>query len=92
MLKNAAKGDVDHETLLAAAVELVNSVLMRSLGVGEALDATRPLANYGVDSLVAVELRNWVRAELGIEMSALEIVGARTLTMLCETILKKVVS
>lgn len=92
MLKNAAKGDVDHETLLAAAVELVNSVLMRSLGVGEALDATRPLANYGVDSLVAVELRNWVRAGLGIEMSALEIVGARTLTMLCETILKKVVS
>ncbi|KAI1381948.1 putative polyketide synthase [Hypoxylon crocopeplum] len=91
MLKNAAKGDVDRDTLLAVAIELVNTVLMRSLGVGEPLEPTRPLANYGVDSLVAVELRNWVRAELGVEMSALEIVGARTLTMLCETILKKVV-
>ena len=62
---------------------------MRSLGVSESLEPTRPLANYGVDSLVAVEFRNWVRAELAIEMSTLEIVGARTLTTLCETVLKK---
>lgn len=89
MLKNAAKGDVDRATLLAAAVELMNTVLMRSLGVSEPLEPSRPLVNYGVDSLVAVELRNWVRAELAIEISALEIVGARTLTILCETILKK---
>ena len=89
MLKNAAKGDLDHPTLLATAIELVNAVLMRSLGVSEPLEPTRPLANYGVDSLVAVEFRNWVRAELAIEMSALEIVGARTLTTLCETLLKK---
>ena len=89
MLKSAATGDLDHATLLAAAIELVNAVLMRSLGINESLEPTRPLANYGVDSLVSVELRNWVRAELGIEMSTLEIVGARTLTALCETILKK---
>ena len=89
MLKNAAKSDLDHPTLLAAAIELVNAVLMRSLGVSESLEPTRPLANYGVDSLVSVELRNWVRAELAIEISALEIVGASTLTALCETILKK---
>ena len=89
MLKHAAKGDLDHPTLLATAIELVDSVLMRSLGISEPLEPTRPLDNYGVDSLVAVELRNWVRAELAIEMSTLEIVGARTLTTLCETILKK---
>lgn len=92
MLKHAVKGDLDHPTLLAAAIELVNTVLMRSLGVNEFLEPTRPLDNYGVDSLVAVELRNWVRMELAVEMSALEIVGARTLTALCETILKKLLS
>lgn len=92
MLKKAGKGEVDQSTLLAAAMELVNAVLMRSLGVNESLETTRPLANYGVDSLVSVELKNWVRAELSIEMSALEIVGARTLTTLCETILKKLIS
>lgn len=51
----------------------------------------RLLANYGVDSLVAVELRNWLRAELNVEFSALEIVGSRTLTTLSESILKKLV-
>ncbi|GFF95380.1 hypothetical protein CNMCM8927_008449 [Aspergillus lentulus] len=89
LLKKGSTGDTDHAILLAAAVELVNPVLMRSLGVGEALDPTRPLSNYGVDSLVAVELRNWVRQQLEIEVSALEIVGARTLTALCETLLGK---
>ena len=89
MLKTAAKGDLDHPTLLAVAVELVNSVLMRSLGISESIEPNRPLANYGVDSLVSVEVRNWMRAELAIEVSALEIVGARTLTALCKTILKK---
>jgi acyl carrier protein len=89
MLKNAAKGEVEYATLLAAATELVNAALMRSLGIGEPLDTTRPLANYGVDSLVAVEMRNWARAELGIEISVLEIVGSRTLTTLCESLLKR---
>ncbi|PKX89871.1 beta-ketoacyl reductase, partial [Aspergillus novofumigatus IBT 16806] len=89
LLKKGSPGDTDHAILLAAAVELVNPVLMRSLGVGEPLDPTRPLSNYGVDSLVAVELRNWVRQQLEIEVSALEIVGARSLTALCETLLGK---
>jgi acyl carrier protein len=89
LLKKGSSGETDHAILLAAAVELVNPVLMRSLGVGEPLDPTRPLSNYGVDSLVAVELRNWVRQQLEIEVSALEIVGARTLTALCETLLGK---
>ena len=62
---------------------------MHSLGISESLDQTRPLADYGVDSLVSVELRNWVLAELAVEMRALEIVGARTLSTLCEAILKK---
>ncbi|KAF3024437.1 hypothetical protein E8E15_003167 [Penicillium rubens] len=87
--KKGSASDTDHAILLAAAVELVNPVLMRSLGVAEPLDPTRPLSNYGVDSLVAVELRNWIRQQLEIEVSALEIVGARTLTALRETLLDK---
>jgi aryl carrier-like protein len=89
MLRNAAKGDVDHATLLAAAMELVNVALMRSLGVTEPLDPARPLAYYGVDSLVAVELRSWARLELGIEMGTLEILETKTLTALCDGMLKK---
>ncbi|KAJ5809731.1 polyketide synthase [Penicillium pulvis] len=91
LLLKKGSSDTDHAILLAAAVELVNPVLMRSLGIGEPLDPTRPLSNYGVDSLVAVELKNWIRQQLEIEVSALEIVGARTLTALCETLLDKLV-
>jgi acyl carrier protein len=69
----------------------MNAVLMRSLGMKEPLESSRPLGDYGVDSLVAVEMRNWARAELGVEMSVLEIVGARTLVSLCEALLKKLV-
>ena len=89
MLKNASRGDVDAVTLLAAATELASGVLMRSLGISEALEPARPLANYGVDSLAAVEFRNWARAELGVEISAWEIVGAKTVAALGEMVLKK---
>lgn len=88
--KEGSDGEgVDKATLLAAAVSAVNGVLTMSLGLSEPLEPTRPLKTYGIDSLVAVELRNWVRTELSIELSALEIVGAVTLVALCEVILKK---
>lgn len=89
MLKNAARSGVERPTLLAAVTDVINTVLMRSLGMKEPLEALRPLSDYGVDSLVAVEMRNWARAELAVEMSVLDIVGGRTLTSLCEALLKK---
>jgi hypothetical protein len=94
ILKSAPKGSssVDHDVALAAAVDVVNAVLTRSLGAAEPLEPHRPLATYGIDSLVAVELRNWARRELAIEVSGLEVVGAKTLVALCEGMLKKMVS
>ncbi|KAI2613390.1 putative polyketide synthase [Hypoxylon sp. NC1633] len=89
LLKNAAKPDIDRATVFAAAVEVVGAVFMRSLGASEPLEASRPLATYGIDSLIAVEMRNWARSELGIELTAFEVVGAKTLESLCESILKK---
>lgn len=94
-LKNAGASpsdNVDHPALLTSAVEVVNAVLMRSLGLKTPLEVSRPLASYGIDSLVAVELRNWTRSELGIETSALDIVGAKTLVSLCELILKRLLA
>ena len=97
ILKSASKGSsssssVDHDVALAAAVDVVNAVLTRSLGAAEPLEPHRPLASYGIDSLVAVELRNWARRELAIEVSGLEVVGAKTLVALCEGMLKKMVA
>lgn len=91
LIRRVSRGaeEADHDTLLAAVVEVINGTLKRSLGWAEPLEPSRPLASYGIDSLVAVELRNWVRSELGIEISVVEVVGAKTLISLCEVIMKK---
>jgi acyl carrier protein len=75
--------------LLDAAIELGNEKLVKSLGMSEPIDPARPLSSYGIDSLVAVEFRNWARAQLNVEITALEIVAANTLTGLSEMILAR---
>ena len=42
----------------------------------EELNVTRSLAAMGVDSLLAIELRNWWRQALGLEVTTLEILGS----------------
>ncbi|KAI9649136.1 hypothetical protein NHQ30_001703 [Ciborinia camelliae] len=39
------------------------------------LDSSRPLHIYGVDSLVAVKLRNWFNQKLDVEFAVFEILG-----------------
>jgi hypothetical protein len=53
------------------------------------MEPGKPLTSYGIDSLAAVELRNWMRMELGFELTTLEIVGAASLFALCERLLEK---
>lgn len=46
----------------------------------EDLDVTQPLATLGVDSLVTIEIRNWMRKNLaGVDFRTLEIQNARTI-------------
>jgi len=42
----------------------------------EDLDLGIPLSSLGVDSLVSIELRNWLRHKMGAEFTVLEIVGS----------------
>lgn len=55
------------------------SFLMRPI---EELDVKQPLSAIGIDSLVAIELRNWSRQRLGVELSVLEILGAPSIEKL----------
>ncbi|KAF4632629.1 hypothetical protein G7Y89_g5496 [Cudoniella acicularis] len=80
---------IDHERLLDAATELGNEKFVKSLGMSEPIDPARPLSSYGIDSLAAVEFRNWARAELSVDMTTLEVVAANTLTSLSEMILAR---
>ncbi|KAJ0106987.1 hypothetical protein J7T55_011082 [Diaporthe amygdali] len=39
------------------------------------IDAGKPLSAYGVDSLVAVEIRNWIAKETGVDISVFDIMA-----------------
>jgi acyl carrier protein len=84
------RGQADSSTVLAAAVEIVNRQFTKSLRLTEPMEPAKPLSSYGLDSLAAVEFRNWVRMELGAELSTLEITNATSLVSLCEKIIAKI--
>lgn len=80
----------------AEAVELITRELGTTLlgflmrGEGE-LDLEAPLAAVGIDSLISIELRNWIRRRLGAEVTVLEIVRAESVRSLALTVQTKLV-
>jgi len=83
------KAKVEKTTILTEAVHLVNLQIMKNLALTEPMEPGKPLSLYGLDSLVAVELRNWIRMQLGCEITTLDILGASTLYAMCEKIVEK---
>ncbi|KAL4862617.1 hypothetical protein BDV12DRAFT_178594 [Aspergillus spectabilis] len=50
------------------------------------IDSTRPLHSYGVDSLLAVEMRNWVVANLLADLSLFDLLGGESIQALATKI------
>lgn len=73
-------------TILKATLELANRQMVQTLRLGEPMEASKPLASYGMDSLAAVEFRNWARLDLKAELTTLEVANATSLHALCEKI------
>ncbi|KAK7757127.1 hypothetical protein SLS62_000674 [Diatrype stigma] len=70
-------------------VELLVMRLARTLSVKpEDVDADQPLHAFGVDSLVAVELRNLLMREFAADVPNFEIMGGRTITAVAELAVK----
>ncbi|KAF3030660.1 t1pks [Penicillium rubens] len=70
----------------AAVLNKISSILMRPM---EDLDPAAPITVYGLDSLVAIEIRNWITRELEANLQILEILTSESVPALAETILKK---
>lgn len=82
----------DPAARLKAVVDVINGCFMRILRLPEPMDPGRPISVYGTDSLASVEVRNWVRTELGCLVTTLDIMNATSLTSFCEKILAKLLS
>ena len=71
---------------VAALIQKISSILMRPM---EEMDASAPISVYGLDSLVAIEIRNWITRELEANLQILEILTSSSVPTLAEAILKK---
>ncbi|KXT06610.1 hypothetical protein AC578_8567 [Pseudocercospora eumusae] len=63
---------------LGAAVDMITTAMCERLArlmmiPAADVDANKPLSAYGVDSLVAVEVRNWIAKEMLVEISVFDI-------------------
>jgi len=64
----------------------VSSVLMVPI---EDMDSSKPIVSYGLDSLVAIEIRNWITRELEASLQVLELLTSSSILALGEIILQK---
>ncbi|KAB8249446.1 hypothetical protein BDV35DRAFT_390252 [Aspergillus flavus] len=69
-----------------ATIEVVNRYFMHSLGLTERMESAKSLSLYGLDSLAAVDFCNWLRQELKVTITTLDVSSATTLSALCERI------
>ncbi|UKZ46034.1 Type I Iterative PKS [Trichoderma virens] len=85
-LRSTSSGD--------AAIEAVYTGLKQKLARLLAVATTeiqpdRAVSSYGVDSLVAVELRNWITGHLGAHVQMLELMSSMSMMQLSEVIAKR---
>lgn len=78
---------------LDVAADLVRDALVKRLSrtmripIAD-IDVGKPIHVYGVDSLVAMEVRNYLASECGCEISVLDIMGNKTIELLSRDIAK----
>lgn len=64
------------EEMSEIVCELIRMKLSRMLAIElSGVDVGKPLHTYGVDSLVAIELRNWFAKAVGADVAVFEILG-----------------
>jgi aryl carrier-like protein len=85
------KDEVKRDTLVTAALHAFSLKLMQVLQTGEEpLDPAKSLASYGLDSLSAMQFRNWVQVTLGVEISTVDITSAPSLHGLTQNFVDRV--
>lgn len=89
-LSSAVKSSKSYDDALklvtAGLMDKVAAVLMVPR---EEMNESRPIVVYGLDSLVAIEIRNWITRELEATLQVLELLTSSSITALAATILTK---
>ncbi|GAB1200503.1 hypothetical protein APSETT444_009876 [Aspergillus pseudonomiae] len=87
MIRAGAAADELHEPCLS----ILATRLARMLRYNEnqQIEPGQPLSVYGLDSLSMVELRNWIKAQMGAEVTTFDVLNANSLIMLAQRVVNK---
>ena len=72
--------------VVAALAEKLSKILDLTL---ETVQSSRSIASYGIDSLVGLELKNWIAKEMGADLAVFEILSRSSLDDLGSMIVEK---
>jgi zearalenone synthase (highly reducing iterative type I polyketide synthase) len=89
-----AKIQLARAASLSEATDIVTDLLIRKLAKSlqtetSEIDSGRPLHSYGVDSLVALEIRNWAILEIGAEITVFDVLSSVPMTALARVVAGK---
>jgi aryl carrier-like protein len=79
----AMLNEADNTAFLAREVgKKIYELILKPVDDADAIDTQLTLAQIGLDSLMAIELRRWMRRVVGVAVSVLEIMGSGSLLQL----------
>ncbi|KAK7757582.1 hypothetical protein SLS62_000597 [Diatrype stigma] len=83
------RAETDEERVEVVVESLAQKVAsMLSIDPGD-VERSKPLHVFGVDSLVAVELRNWMKNEFAAQIPVFEITGGKTIELIGDLVCKE---
>jgi acyl carrier protein len=85
-LKGAKSFEDAEEIVCIGLVDKVCAVLMLDK---EDMDVAKSISSYGLDSLVAIEVRNFITREFESQLQVLELLTSNSITALAKTICEK---
>jgi len=88
-LREALAGKPQDE-MASTVTRAIQACVMRVLGAGTPCDLSRPLAELGIDSLMAVELKNLMKTEVGIDVPVVLILQGVSIEGLAAAVLDDV--
>ncbi|KAF9763871.1 hypothetical protein IL306_002970 [Fusarium sp. DS 682] len=68
-------------------IRAIAAKLARAMSIPpDDVEPSKPLSSYGVDSLMAVELRNWINKEFSATVAVFDIIGSVSITGVAEVV------
>lgn len=86
LFRAAADGEEKVQVVISALV----AKLARAMSISpEDVELSKPLSSYGVDSLMAVELRNWIRRDFAAPVAVFDIMGGVPISAIGELVVAR---